>query len=191
MAEGKPKPNPFDPSRFRMAASSNPEGGARKVITHIPVSKPGKQQFVRVRPGAEVQMECGLLKLVTDERPYLVAPEVAHLIGVDIKFVCLRMAIDRQGNVSLWPVPRSALDGNENTWNLSQRKIATCAETKWIRMISNQELGAYDMIEAGGELPEPTWPDLSFTQILEIAFGGGHLIETHDHPSIKHLNGEF
>ena len=37
MAESKIKPNPFDPSRFRVVASSDLGGVARKVITHIPV----------------------------------------------------------------------------------------------------------------------------------------------------------
>lgn len=191
MAESKIKPNPFDPSRFRVVASSDLGGVARKVITHIPVAKPSKQQFVRVHPGVENQMECCLLKLDTDQRPYLVAPEVSHLIGIDIKSVCLRLAIDRQGNVSLWPVPREASGGNDSNWHLSHRQIAKAAETKWIRMVSNLVVGAYEMLEAGGVVPEPTWPDMSFAQLLEIAFGGGHLVETRDHPAIKQLKGEL
>ena len=29
-------------------------------------------------------------------------------------------------------------------------------------------LGAYDILEARGDLPEPVWPDFSFEEILKV-----------------------
>ena len=40
----------------------------------------------------------------------------------------------------------------------------------WVRVTANMSLGAYEIFEASGDLPEPVWPDFSFQEILKIAF---------------------
>jgi hypothetical protein len=32
---------------------------------------------------------------------------------------------------------------------------------KWVRITANMSLGAYEIFEATGDLPDPTWPDLA------------------------------
>jgi hypothetical protein len=54
--------------------------------------------------------------------------------------------------------------------------------------VSNMALGAYDVFEAQAELPEPTWPELSFAKILEIAFRD-FVIRDGDHPVLRKLRG--
>ncbi len=51
-------------------------------------------------------------------------------------------------------------------------------------------LGAYRIFEATGELPEPEWPVENMRDLLEIAFKGGRLIDSIDHPVLKRLRGE-
>ena len=191
MDDNSKKPASFDPARFRMGGTTSAEPPARKVLTAVPTGKPGKQQFVRTRVGDEWRAECGLLKLEGDERPYIVDREAAQYVALDIKHVQLRLGIDRQGNLFLWPVPLPAADIAENTWNLSQRQIADLAERRWVRMTSNRTIGAYEGFEAGAEIPEPTWPELTFAEILEIAFGHGHVIDDRDHPALRTLRGEL
>jgi hypothetical protein len=58
-------------------------------------------------------------------------------------------------------------------------------------MMSNNSIGAYEALEAGREIPDPTWPELTFAEILEIAFGHGHVIDDRDHPAIRKLRGEL
>lgn len=185
------KPASFDPARFRMGATTSSEPPVQKVLTAVPTSKPAKQQFVRTRVGNEWCAECAIVKLEGDERSYLVDPSVAHLVAHDMKLVQLRLGIDRQGNLFLWPVPLPPTEGAENTWNQSQRQIADLAEKRWIRMTSNRSIGAYEAFEAAGEIPEPIWPELSFAEILEIAFGHGHVIDDRDHPALRTLRGEL
>ena len=110
-------------------------------------------------------------------------------VAQDIKLVTLQLSIDRQGNVFLWPVPPVPEDGNDNSWNQSQREIATMAENQWIRLSSNRATGSYEAMVAKGEIPEPTWPDLTFEDILEIAFGKTHIIDNPDHPALRKLWG--
>ena len=49
-------------------------------------------------------------------------------------------------------------------------------------------LGAYEIYEATGNLPEPEWPDLEFDKILEIAFRD-RFVTAPDHPVVKRLQG--
>lgn len=190
--DGSPKkPTSFDPARFRMSTSSSQDPVAQKVVTLVRVSKPANQQFVRTRADDGWRTECAIVNLVGDDRPYIVDPSVAHLAATDMKHVQLRLGIDRQGNLFLWPVPLPAAEGPENLWNQSQRQVADLAETRWVRMMSNTAIGAYEAFEAGGEIPEPTWPELTFAEILEIAFGHGHVIDDRDHPALRTLRGEL
>lgn len=185
------KPAAFDPARFRMGTSSSKDPVARKVVTLVRVNKAAKQQFVRTRTGDGWRTECAVVHLAGEDRPYIVDPSVAHLVAHDMKHVQLRLGIDRQGNLFLWPVPLPPAEGAENPWNQSQRQVADLAEKRWVRMMSNNAIGAYEALEAGAEIPEPTWPELTFADILEIAFGHGNVIDDRDHPALRKLRGEL
>jgi hypothetical protein len=64
------------------------------------------------------------------------------------------------------------------------------ATKQWIRVASNMSLGAYDIIAAEGQIPEPIWPDVTFKEIIKIAFQG-RVIRTPDHPVIQRLHGRL
>ena len=49
-------------------------------------------------------------------------------------------------------------------------------------------LGAYEIFEAMGKLPEPNWPDEGFNELLEIAFKN-RIINSPDHIVIQQLAG--
>ena len=59
---------------------------------------------------------------------------------------------------------------------------------QWTRITANMAIGAYEVFEAVGQLPEPVWPDKSFGEILEIAFRG-RIIDSADHPVVQRLLG--
>lgn len=179
----------MDFSKFKISNKGAALPVTQKVITRVPVSKPGKQQFVRISTDPEHTLDCAILTLEGDDPPYLLSPSIASLVAQDLKIVCLRLTIDRQGNVSLWPVPPIPDDGAENTWNSTQRQVAAMAETQWIRLSSNRAVGCYEAVVAQGDIPEPIWPDLSFEEILSIAFGSTHVIEDRNHPALQRLWG--
>jgi len=60
--------------------------------------------------------------------------------------------------------------------------------TKWIRVTSNMNLGAYEIFEAQGAIPDPEWPRLPYQELVRIAFRG-KIIENHEHAVIKRLCG--
>ena len=51
-------------------------------------------------------------------------------------------------------------------------------------------LGAYDVYEERAELSEPEWPNLSFHEILKVAFKD-HFINSLDHPVLRRLRGDI
>jgi hypothetical protein len=186
----KERPNPYDPARFKVNTAST-GAIAVKVLTRIPVGKPQKQRFVRVHPGDAFRLECAIFNLSGADRPYLVDPNVAHQLGTDLKHVSLRLAMDAQGNSFLWPVPLSTPEERENLWNSTHRDIAQRAETCWLRLVSDRASGCYYAMEAASISAVPDWPSYSLPELLELAFGGGHVIDRDDHPALKALRGEL
>ena len=67
-------------------------------------------------------------------------------------------------------------------------EAATIAQTKWVRMSAKRSLGAYEIIVGPDPQPEANWPELSFAEIVRIAFKG-RVIETLDHQVIRQLRG--
>jgi hypothetical protein len=53
---------------------------------------------------------------------------------------------------------------------------------------ASMSLGAYEIFEASGDLPEPVWPDISFEEILKVAFRD-HIVDRADHPLVQRLQG--
>jgi hypothetical protein len=54
---------------------------------------------------------------------------------------------------------------------------------------SNRAAGQYDLGTADAELPDPEWPELSFREILKMAFQDA-MIDSIDHPAIRRLRGK-
>ena len=59
-----------------------------------------------------------------------------------------------------------------------------------MRVVSNMNLGAYDVHEASAAWPEPDWKILPpFHEMIKIAFGT-QFINNLDHPVLRQLRGE-
>jgi len=179
----------FDPSIFRITPGPTSEVRTERHLSIIPVRKPGKQDYVRVHPSERFRHPCGLFMLKGDERPYMVAPHIYDAFQEDMKLVELRLTIDRQGHLLLWPVPQPPVEGKEHSYNFSQRAAADEAEDQWLRMYSIQSLGQYESKTAESNIPDPEWPDRTMTELLEIAFSDEHIIDKLEHPAIKTLLG--
>ena len=118
-------------SKFRLLTNSLGSPVARKVLLRVPVIRPSNQKYVRVCPDGNYHFECAILKLEDDDRPYLISHNIPSAVAQDIKQVILKLGIDRQSNIFLWPIPLTPEDSSDNTWNQSQRQVAEMAETSW------------------------------------------------------------
>jgi hypothetical protein len=185
-----PAPNPFDPANLRLDQSYTETVGVNKLITTIPVRRPNKQTFFRVHPGGEWRDNFPIIDLKDDREEYIVAKPLVPELFTEIVYKQLRLGITRQGNLFFLPLPLPGPDGKDNPWWSSLRELADRAETNWIRVISNKELGAYEALQASDALSEPAWDlqGLKFWDLIEIAFKK-FLITDIEHPVVKRLRG--
>ena len=162
--------------------------GVRKLLTTVPVRKPHRQEFVRVHPDESYRLPTPVLELKEDNESYLVDRTLWQELPGEIVPKTLFVAINRQGVVFIWPVRMPGEDGRIDSWNQSAAHAAELATSRWIRLASNRSLGAYEISEATGDLPEPTWPEHDLPALLRIAFKGRY-IDSLDHPVVARLRG--
>jgi hypothetical protein len=180
--------DPFDLSKLRLSQDFVESAGVKKLLTTVPVRKPNPQDFVRVNPGPNYRMEFAVIDLKDDREIYLLPPDIARELPGEFVMVTLYTSINRQGVVHLWPVRLPASDGRINEWHRSAAEAAELAMKRWIRVRANMSLGAYEMFEAASTIPDPTWPELAFRELLRIAFRD-RLVSGLDHPVVRRLRG--
>jgi hypothetical protein len=184
-------PNPFDPRSLRVDQSFADTVGVKKLLTTVPVRKPIRQDFVRVHPGPDYRLgPAATIEVKEDREVYLVTPAIAQQLPGEFSVVTLYLAINRQGVLSVWPVKLPGPDGKHNEWHRSALEGAERAMGAWVRVTANMSLGAYEIREATGELPDPEWPAYSFDEILRIAFRD-RIVDRADHPLLQRLRGEL
>ena len=181
--------DPYDPENLRLDQSFVESAGVKKLLTTVSVRKPKPQDFVRVHTDAAYRGDFAIIELEEDREVYLVTPNTATDLQNEFKLKTLFTATNRQGVVFLWPVPIAAADARILEWHRSAREGAETAMRKWVRVQANMNLGAYEMFEAAGSIPDPVWPDLSFKELLRVAFRD-RLVDRLDHPVVRRLRGE-
>jgi hypothetical protein len=181
-------PDPFALENLRIGQNFADTVGVKKLITTVPVRKPNKQDFIRVRPEPEYRDIFALIEVQEDREVYLVSKDLAPDLVDEVKPYQLFTATNRQGVPFLWPTKLPGLDGRINEWNRSSIEAAEKAMSRWVRVMANMSLGAYDIYEAQGAIPDPQWPNLSFNDLLRIAFRD-KFVASHDHPVLKRLRG--
>ena len=181
-------PDPFDIPSLRLNPSFFETAGVKKLLTTVPVRKPGKQDFIRVRPQLEYRENFAMIDLKDDREEYLVRPELIQELAGEVVFKTVFTAIDRQGVIFLWPIRLPAPDERKSDWARSEREAAELAMTQWLRLKPNMKLGAYERFVAESAMADPVWPELSYQELVRIAFRD-RMITTIDHPVVKRLRG--
>jgi hypothetical protein len=113
---------------------------------------------------------------------------MAQALPGEFAAATLFTTINRQSTLHLWQVKLPNPNGRHNEWHRSAAEGAERAMKKWVRVTSNMSLGAYEIFEASGDPPEPVWPDVSFEEILRIAFRD-RIVDRADHPLVQRLRG--
>jgi hypothetical protein len=180
--------DPFDLERLRLNPEMLEAASVKKLLTTVPVRKPLPQDFVRVRLEPQYRETLAFIELKDDRETYIVDLGTVPELQGECFFATLFTAITRAGVLFMWPVKVPAADGRTSEWILSAAWAAQHAMKCWVRVKSNMGLGAYEIFEAQGIIPEPIWPELSFEEIIRIAFKD-RIIRSLDHPVVKRLHG--
>jgi hypothetical protein len=184
-----PAPDPFDLESLCLAQNFAETVGVKRLLKTVPVKKPGRQDFIRTHPDTKYRGNFATIEWKEDRETYLVGGGglAAELAGEAIN-VTLHTAINRQGITFLWPVRLPGIDGKDLDWYRSAREAAAEAAKSWIRVTADTNLGAYQIFAAEAITTKPDWPDVSFQELIRIAFRD-RLITSLDHPVIKRLRG--
>lgn len=99
----------------------------KKVPIRIPVKKPGKMTFYRANH--KFRYATKTLTLPDQNETYLVTNEISDILTGLAQSVMLHMAIDRQDNVFLIPVPLAGPTGVRNSWHETLAQAVLMSET--------------------------------------------------------------
>jgi len=183
-----PDIDPFDPAKLRLTQDFIETAGVKKLLSSVPVRKPHRHDFFRVRPEPEYRDVFGLIQVGADKDFYLVQPTLAGELPGELNPCVVYTVINRQATLFLWPVRLAGTDGRLLEWWETAHQAANFATKEWIRIAPNKDLGAYEIMVAQGKLPEPDWPDYTFRDLLRTAFQK-RLIDRPDHEVIRQLRG--
>ena len=178
----------FNIDKLRLAQNFSELIGVKKALLTVPVRKPNRQDFIRVRPGDEWCLQTAILELKEERISYLVDPHLWAELPSEVIPKIIFTTINRQGVLSLWPVRLPASDGRQDHWSRSALDAAEMAKTRWVRMVANMNLGAYEVFTASSDFQNPEWPDVSFKEILKIAFRDQYIKDL-NHPIVERLRG--
>jgi hypothetical protein len=183
--------DPFDPASLRLSQDFSAQLGVKKSLITVPVRKPDKAWWVRVRPGEEHRLLTAVIELKEDREIYLVAPDLRDDLATEATFSAreFRTGVNRQGVHFLWPLRMPAPDGKFDEWGRSALEAADLAQKGWVRVTSNMSLGAYEVLAATAPLPDPQWSDQSLGGLLKVGFKDRY-IDRADHPVLRKLRGE-
>jgi len=177
-----------DLESIKLSQNFREEIGVTKALVRVPVRKPHRQEFVRVRDDEAYRTEAAILELKEENEHYFLLPEVRDAMPGEWFPVRLVTAINRQGVVFLWPLKLAGSDGRSNAWYDTAMEAAGIAAKKWVKVVSDKALGGYQTYTANGKLSEPVWPDHEFKALLKVGFRD-RLVENTEHPVIQQLLG--
>lgn len=180
----------LDLTKLTLTQNFSQLAGVKKVVTTVPTRKPNKQLWLRVRSGAEWQVQVLTLTMQDTGDVYFVHPDLYGELADDVRPMMLYLYITRDGTLCLWPVSLPSEDGRLNPWAQSAHTAAKAAQLGWVKVVSSQSLGAYEIRVPTAKMDEPTWPDLSMREILNLAFRD-KLITSLEHPIVRGLRGEI
>ena len=178
-----------DLSRLRLSQNFAAAIGVKKALLTVPVRKPTRQEFVRVHPDPTYHVQVALIELRDEGEVYVVEQDICAELPGEVVPKVLFTAMTRQKVVFLWPIRLPGEDGRLDPWNRSALDAADLATRQWVKVVSDRALGAYGVFEATGNLPDPEWPEVSFEELVRVAFKG-RVISSLDHPVLRRLRGE-
>ncbi len=188
MLEQSVSTDPFDVDSLRYSQDFASSIGVKKLLTTVPVRKPDSQAFVRVHLDEAYRLKTAVLELKEDRQTYLVDKRLWPELAGEIIPKVLFTGMTSQGVVFLWPIRLPGPDGRVDEWNRSALEAAHKAMEGWVRVIANRSLGGYEVYQAAGDIPDPSWPEHSFQELLRVAFKG-RFVQDLDHAVVCRLRG--
>jgi hypothetical protein len=184
-------PDPFDAMALRLPPAFEHNAGIRKVISTIPVRKPHGQEWLRTHPGPGYSENFGVIILKDDKEVYLLHPNIVGAYENEMTRVRLFVCMSMNKNLFIWPakLPGSGHKGADS-WNISAIEAAEAGMKRKVRVQANIGIGAYEYAFSDNPTPEndPVWPNMTYSEMLRIAFAKpGRFVTDHNHEVLRLL----
>ena len=183
-------PDPFDPETFKRDQAFDAGMGIHDLLTHIPTRKsPAPEWWFRTHPDPQYTAAFPFLELKSSSDLFLLAPQVAKAMATEpclkIKGVTLAVNHDQEPFVLHYRIP--GVDGRTDLWMNSMGVAIDTAKHTWVRCFPKSSY--YHVQTSDMQRSEPTWPDLSLRDVMQMAFGE-NLIDDLNDPRLKILRGQ-
>lgn len=180
-------PEEIDPAALTI--SMDFAGGIeKKTSLKVPIMRPNPQVWFCPSADEAWRQQVAVLELKEDREHYIVTPSLVPELSSEIVFKLLVGCMTKQGNLVMWPIRLPGSDGKHDTWNESGLRASRDYAGRWIRLVANRELGAYDVIEPVAMYAEPVWPADPATEFRKAY--RDRVISSLDHPVVRALRGE-
>src|SRR5208283_1939984 len=114
---------------LRLSTEAVTLSGMSEVLTHIPVRKPNRHEFVRTHPNPEMWFNTGVFEDKEEREVFFVTPDMRDALVGEIKPVTLTATINRQSVLFLWPVKLPTDEMRRNACSETAREAAELAKT--------------------------------------------------------------
>jgi hypothetical protein len=161
-----------------------------EVLQRVDVRKPKKQEYVRVHTSPEMCITIAAVITEENQETYLVPPDMRVNVANEYVVIRLHVAMNRDGEVFLWPLKLQAVGARPNPWTESMARAIATAKQDWVRVSANMAGQRYNIQVANNQqIGNPWRENLSMEDLVSSAFEG-RVIDTDDHPVIRKLRGE-
>jgi hypothetical protein len=183
-----------DLSALRLSYGEGILAQAKEHVSRVPVEKPSRQDFWRAHPDDGMTLITSAFENKEAREFYVIAPQMtASMLALDaVTPVKLVPTINRQGVLRLLPakLPNDASGSLGSSWQDTLLVAIERAKTRWVRISADMALGGYRIYEAQGKLSDPTWPEMSLNEMLQVGFKD-RIIDNEDHPIFNRLLGRL
>jgi len=131
-----PRSKSTDIESLRISTSHGKEFAVKKQLINIPIGRPSKSKFIRIRDGEDYEFSAYILEIKEVSEIYLITEEIADFVNESARPVRLHLATDRRGNPMIVPVPLPGEDGRRNPWHESLAQAIERAKRKWVRIVA-------------------------------------------------------
>jgi len=160
--------------------------GEELLLTTCPARPPKEADLFRVRPddGEHIWRMKTLIVDYRGEDPavargyYLIHPRLVRVFSGIGKPHLLFTCVTAHGGMFIWPV--RLVEGFGDSWCKSKLRIATMAETQWVRILGAHGNG-YTAVVSTKEHGDPKWQGDTLDELLGISFDG-RMVEDLAHP---------
>lgn len=176
----------FESFKYSANYAAMEEDGTKKLS--VGVHKPIKQSYFKGHEDEAMSFQSLALKI--KENVYLLKNNLWESYSKELNPITFYLCQTKKGNLFFWPVKGSLQDQKLDGWNTSAHRVIKDARQNWIRLMSNQEVGRYEIMFANDQTAVAVWPEKTLEELLEVAFDG-RIISDENDPILRELRGEL